>query len=122
MVVEDIVLAIGAYKSVFCTNIVASCIFEMMEISFLQAKHRGIYRDGNYLQFTTEVWSSTEPSTNKTSNNNNNERQTCSPMEKWMKRVKLCMKNAFPFGGMKMMWADQGFLCFGVYHKEGQAI
>eukprot|EP00957_Ditylum_brightwellii_P057686 4374057-Ditylum_brightwellii.AAC.1 len=28
-------------------------------------------------------------------------------MEKWMKR---------------MMWDDQGFLCFGVYHKEGQAI
>eukprot|EP00957_Ditylum_brightwellii_P055521 4207616-Ditylum_brightwellii.AAC.1 len=43
-------------------------------------------------------------------------------MEKWLKRVKLCKKNAFPFLDMKMMWDDQGFLQFGVHHKEGQAI
>eukprot|EP00957_Ditylum_brightwellii_P211844 15366664-Ditylum_brightwellii.AAC.1 len=43
MVAEDIALAIGAYKSAFCADIVASYIFEMTEISFLQAKHRGIY-------------------------------------------------------------------------------
>eukprot|EP00957_Ditylum_brightwellii_P205198 15342762-Ditylum_brightwellii.AAC.1 len=42
--------------------------------------------EGNYLQFTTEVWSPTEPSNDRTSNNNNNEIQTHSPMEKWMKR------------------------------------
>eukprot|EP00957_Ditylum_brightwellii_P178727 13613678-Ditylum_brightwellii.AAC.1 len=43
-------------------------------------------------------------------------------MEKWLKRVKLCKKNVFPFLDMKMMWDDMGFLQFGVYHKGGQAI
>eukprot|EP00957_Ditylum_brightwellii_P054927 4162446-Ditylum_brightwellii.AAC.1 len=43
-------------------------------------------------------------------------------MEKWMKRVTLCKKNAFSFLDMKMIWDDQGFVYFGVYHKEGQAI
>eukprot|EP00957_Ditylum_brightwellii_P212157 15367027-Ditylum_brightwellii.AAC.1 len=62
-----------------------------------------------------------EPSTNRTSENNNSERQICSPMEKWLKRVKLCTKNDFPFLDMNMMWDDQGFLHFKVYHKEGQA-
>eukprot|EP00957_Ditylum_brightwellii_P185558 14127304-Ditylum_brightwellii.AAC.1 len=79
---------------------------------------------GDYLQFTTEVWSPTEPSTNESNNSNNNkdnEQQIYSPMEKWVKRVKLCKKNAFPFLDMKMMWDDMWFLRFGVYHKEGQA-
>eukprot|EP00957_Ditylum_brightwellii_P195489 14894987-Ditylum_brightwellii.AAC.1 len=43
-------------------------------------------------------------------------------MEKWLRRAKLCTKNAFPFLDMKMMWDNMGFLHFGVYHKEGQAI
>eukprot|EP00957_Ditylum_brightwellii_P154416 11750560-Ditylum_brightwellii.AAC.1 len=43
-------------------------------------------------------------------------------MEKWVKRVKLCKKNAFPLLDMKMMWGNMEFLQFGVYHKEGQAI
>eukprot|EP00957_Ditylum_brightwellii_P105117 8012571-Ditylum_brightwellii.AAC.1 len=43
-------------------------------------------------------------------------------LEKWMKRIKLCTKNAFPFLDMNMMWDDQGFLQFRVYHKEWQAI
>eukprot|EP00957_Ditylum_brightwellii_P211636 15366403-Ditylum_brightwellii.AAC.1 len=43
-------------------------------------------------------------------------------MEKCLKRVKLCKKNAFPFLDMKMMWNAQGFLRFGVFHKDGQAI
>eukprot|EP00957_Ditylum_brightwellii_P191950 14611775-Ditylum_brightwellii.AAC.1 len=43
-------------------------------------------------------------------------------MEKWLKRVKLCKKNEFPFLDMKMMWDNMGFLWYGVYHKEGQAI
>eukprot|EP00957_Ditylum_brightwellii_P007022 531181-Ditylum_brightwellii.AAC.1 len=63
-----------------------------------------------------------KPSNNTTSNNNDNKRQMCSPMEKWLKRVKLSTKNAFSFLDMKMMWDDQGFLQFGVYHKEGKAI
>eukprot|EP00957_Ditylum_brightwellii_P043513 3298708-Ditylum_brightwellii.AAC.1 len=42
--------------------------------------------EGNYLQFTTEVCSPTEPNNNTTSNNNDNERQIHPPMEKWMKR------------------------------------
>eukprot|EP00957_Ditylum_brightwellii_P011964 902513-Ditylum_brightwellii.AAC.1 len=68
-----------------------------------------------------EVWSPMEPSNNTTSNNNS-KRQTLSLMEKWLKRMKLCKKNAFPLLDMKMMWGDPGFLQFGVYHKEGQAI
>eukprot|EP00957_Ditylum_brightwellii_P094318 7181169-Ditylum_brightwellii.AAC.1 len=43
-------------------------------------------------------------------------------MEKWLKGAKPCTKNVFPFLDMKMMWDDMGFLCFEVYHKEGQAI
>eukprot|EP00957_Ditylum_brightwellii_P129222 9855827-Ditylum_brightwellii.AAC.2 len=35
MVDEDIALAIGAYESAFCADIVVSFVFEMMEISFL---------------------------------------------------------------------------------------
>eukprot|EP00957_Ditylum_brightwellii_P042588 3224585-Ditylum_brightwellii.AAC.1 len=55
MVEEDIALAISAYKSAFCTDIVTSYVFEMMEISFLQTKHRGIYRDYGLVIFT-EKW------------------------------------------------------------------
>eukprot|EP00957_Ditylum_brightwellii_P090263 6874127-Ditylum_brightwellii.AAC.1 len=74
-----------------------------------------------------EVWSPTEPNTNESNNNNNNnnkdnEQQTCSPMEKWAKRVKLFKKNAFPSLDMKMMKDNMGFLQFGVYQKEGQEI
>eukprot|EP00957_Ditylum_brightwellii_P048093 3651049-Ditylum_brightwellii.AAC.1 len=59
-----------------------------------------------------EVWSPMKPSTNESNNynNNDNEQQTCLPMEKWMKRVKFCKKNVFPFLDMKMMWDDMGFL------------
>ena len=46
MAAEDIVLVIGAYESAFCTDIVASYIFEMTETCFLQAKHlfRNLHR------------------------------------------------------------------------------
>eukprot|EP00957_Ditylum_brightwellii_P101029 7700372-Ditylum_brightwellii.AAC.1 len=59
-----------------------------------------------------EVWSPTEPRTDKSDNNNNkdNKQQTRSLMEKWLKRDKLCEKNAFPFLDMKMMWDDMRFL------------
>eukprot|EP00957_Ditylum_brightwellii_P108079 8245500-Ditylum_brightwellii.AAC.1 len=40
---ENIVLVTGAYESEFCADIVASYVFEITEISFLQARHRGIY-------------------------------------------------------------------------------
>eukprot|EP00957_Ditylum_brightwellii_P047893 3637461-Ditylum_brightwellii.AAC.1 len=134
---EGIVLAIGAYESAFCADIIASYVFEMTEMSFLQGRHRGIYcnnglvifigkqtrmqivlwlsqyqtlvnkiAEGDYLQFTTEVWSPMEPNNNTTSNNNN-KRQAHSLMEKWLKRVKLCKKNAFPFLDMKMVWDAQ---------------
>eukprot|EP00957_Ditylum_brightwellii_P162009 12334444-Ditylum_brightwellii.AAC.1 len=52
MAAEDIALAIGAYESVFCADIVASYVFEMTEVSFLQAKYRGIYRDDGLVNFT----------------------------------------------------------------------
>eukprot|EP00957_Ditylum_brightwellii_P046849 3555911-Ditylum_brightwellii.AAC.1 len=44
MAAEDIVLAIGAYESAFCADIVASYVFEITETCFLQAKHRRIYQ------------------------------------------------------------------------------
>eukprot|EP00957_Ditylum_brightwellii_P006339 480784-Ditylum_brightwellii.AAC.1 len=37
---EDITLAIRAYGTAFCADIVASYVFGMTEISFLQARHR----------------------------------------------------------------------------------
>eukprot|EP00957_Ditylum_brightwellii_P119253 9097355-Ditylum_brightwellii.AAC.1 len=59
---------------------------------------------------------------NYTTINKNNERQTRSLMERWLKRFKRCNKNDFSFLDMNMTWGDQGFLLFGVYYKEGQAI
>eukprot|EP00957_Ditylum_brightwellii_P113601 8661093-Ditylum_brightwellii.AAC.1 len=56
--------------------------------------------------FTTEVWSPTEASNNEMSGEDKEIRMR-SLMEKWMKQI---------------MWDTQGFLGFGVYHKEGQAI
>eukprot|EP00957_Ditylum_brightwellii_P000755 59692-Ditylum_brightwellii.AAC.1 len=41
---------------------------------------------------------------------------------KWLKQVKVCKKNKFPFLGMKVMWDEIGFLSFRVFYKEGQAI
>eukprot|EP00957_Ditylum_brightwellii_P013052 985581-Ditylum_brightwellii.AAC.1 len=54
MVDEDIALTVGTYDSVFCADIVASYVSEMMEISFLQARHRGIYQDDGLVIFTGE--------------------------------------------------------------------
>eukprot|EP00957_Ditylum_brightwellii_P130093 9922314-Ditylum_brightwellii.AAC.1 len=142
MAAEDIALAISAYESAFCADIVASYIFKVIETCFLQANHRGIYQDNGLVIFTgkwtkmkiacwpsqNQTLSPAEPSTNKSNNksnnndNNINQQQTCSPMEKWLKRAKLCMKNVFPFIDMKMMWDNMRFLHFGVYHKEGEAI
>eukprot|EP00957_Ditylum_brightwellii_P179747 13692892-Ditylum_brightwellii.AAC.1 len=122
---EDITLAIGAYESALCTDIVASYVFEMAQVSFLGAKYRGKWTkmqiaqwlsqyqtlvnkvvEGDYLQFKMEVCPPIEASTNRTSGEAI-EIRTHSPMEKWLKQ---------------MMWDTQGFLRFGVYHKEGQAI
>eukprot|EP00957_Ditylum_brightwellii_P096518 7350436-Ditylum_brightwellii.AAC.2 len=52
MVAEDIVLAIGAYESAFCANIVASYVFKMTETCFLQAKHCGIHQCNGLVIFT----------------------------------------------------------------------
>eukprot|EP00957_Ditylum_brightwellii_P044292 3361025-Ditylum_brightwellii.AAC.1 len=49
---EDIVLAIDTYESAFCADIVASYVFEMTEISFLQERRRGIYCDNGLVIFT----------------------------------------------------------------------
>eukprot|EP00957_Ditylum_brightwellii_P030178 2283572-Ditylum_brightwellii.AAC.1 len=58
---EDVALAIVAHEAAFCTNVVASYVFEMMEVMFMQTQYRGIYRDnriagGGFLQFTTKIW------------------------------------------------------------------
>eukprot|EP00957_Ditylum_brightwellii_P103340 7875639-Ditylum_brightwellii.AAC.1 len=52
MAAEDIVLLVGAYKSAFCADIMTFYVFEMAEISFLQAKYRGIYQDDGLVIFT----------------------------------------------------------------------
>eukprot|EP00957_Ditylum_brightwellii_P063512 4820868-Ditylum_brightwellii.AAC.1 len=52
---KDVALAIGAYKSAFLANIVASYIFEEMDKCFENFVFRGIYRDNDYLQFTTKL-------------------------------------------------------------------
>eukprot|EP00957_Ditylum_brightwellii_P087751 6682123-Ditylum_brightwellii.AAC.1 len=77
---EDVALAISAYESAFCANIVAHYAFEMTEISFLQSKHRG-----DYLQFAMKVWSPTTKGKDKT-NEEDKDIQMCSPMEKWLKQ------------------------------------
>eukprot|EP00957_Ditylum_brightwellii_P084787 6447175-Ditylum_brightwellii.AAC.1 len=61
---EDVALAISAYEAAFCANVVASYVFKMMEVMFMQTQYRGIYRDngivgGGFFQFTTKVWEST---------------------------------------------------------------
>eukprot|EP00957_Ditylum_brightwellii_P135865 10363335-Ditylum_brightwellii.AAC.1 len=65
--------------------------------------------DENANSMLAELIPNLEPSNNELNNNNNNnnnsnkdnERQTCSLVEKWVKRVRLCKKNAFPFSDMK---------------------
>eukprot|EP00957_Ditylum_brightwellii_P210832 15365451-Ditylum_brightwellii.AAC.2 len=52
MAAEDIVLAIGAYESAFCADIVSSYIFKMTETCLLHAKHQGIFRDDGLVIFT----------------------------------------------------------------------
>eukprot|EP00957_Ditylum_brightwellii_P165520 12601355-Ditylum_brightwellii.AAC.1 len=47
---KDVALAIDAYEAAFCTDVVASYVFEMTET--LVNKIVG----GGFLQFTTEVW------------------------------------------------------------------
>eukprot|EP00957_Ditylum_brightwellii_P079093 6015619-Ditylum_brightwellii.AAC.1 len=48
---EDIPLAIGAYKSAFLADIVASYVFEETEECFVKCIYRGIYRDGGLVVF-----------------------------------------------------------------------
>eukprot|EP00957_Ditylum_brightwellii_P008662 657654-Ditylum_brightwellii.AAC.1 len=42
---EDVALAIRAYEAAFCADVVASYVFEMTEVMFMQMQYRGIYRD-----------------------------------------------------------------------------
>eukprot|EP00957_Ditylum_brightwellii_P043696 3313257-Ditylum_brightwellii.AAC.1 len=48
---EDIVLAIGAYKSAFLADIVASYVFEETEECFEKCIFRGTYRDDGLVVF-----------------------------------------------------------------------
>eukprot|EP00957_Ditylum_brightwellii_P158100 12034380-Ditylum_brightwellii.AAC.1 len=45
---EDVALAIGAYEVAFCADVVASHVFEMMEVMYMQMQYRGIYRDDGF--------------------------------------------------------------------------
>eukprot|EP00957_Ditylum_brightwellii_P176163 13413854-Ditylum_brightwellii.AAC.1 len=53
---EDVALAIGAYEAVFCANVVASYVFEMTEVMFMQTQYRGFYRDDGLVIFVGK-WS-----------------------------------------------------------------
>eukprot|EP00957_Ditylum_brightwellii_P067118 5094750-Ditylum_brightwellii.AAC.1 len=48
---EDVALAIGAYKSAFLADIVASYVFEETEECFVQCIYRGIHRDNGLVAF-----------------------------------------------------------------------
>eukprot|EP00957_Ditylum_brightwellii_P004440 336873-Ditylum_brightwellii.AAC.1 len=48
---EDIALAISTYESLSCADIMVSYLLEMAEISFLQARYRGIYCDNGLVIF-----------------------------------------------------------------------
>eukprot|EP00957_Ditylum_brightwellii_P082610 6280769-Ditylum_brightwellii.AAC.1 len=50
---EDVALAIGAYEAAFCANVVASYVFKMTEVMFMQTQYRGIYRDNGVVIF---IW------------------------------------------------------------------
>eukprot|EP00957_Ditylum_brightwellii_P057758 4378996-Ditylum_brightwellii.AAC.1 len=56
---EDVALAIGACEAAFCTNVVASYMFEMTEVMFMQTQYRGIYRDNGLVIFVRK-WSKNE--------------------------------------------------------------
>ena len=43
MVDEDIALALGAYEAAFCTDVVASYVFEMTEVMVLKLAYRGTF-------------------------------------------------------------------------------
>eukprot|EP00957_Ditylum_brightwellii_P085017 6464149-Ditylum_brightwellii.AAC.1 len=53
---EDAALAIGAYEAAFCADVVASYVFEMTEVMFMQTRYRGIYRDDGLVIFIKK-WS-----------------------------------------------------------------
>eukprot|EP00957_Ditylum_brightwellii_P042651 3229854-Ditylum_brightwellii.AAC.1 len=42
---EDVVLAIGGYKSAFLANLVTPYLFEMIYRNLNNARYKGIYRD-----------------------------------------------------------------------------
>eukprot|EP00957_Ditylum_brightwellii_P178638 13606768-Ditylum_brightwellii.AAC.1 len=48
---EDVALAIGAYKSAFLANSVASYVFEETVECFVKCIYRGIYRDDGLVVF-----------------------------------------------------------------------
>eukprot|EP00957_Ditylum_brightwellii_P125396 9557515-Ditylum_brightwellii.AAC.1 len=56
---KDVALAIGAYEAAFCTDVVASYVFEMTEVMFMQTQYRGIYRDDGLVLFVGK-WSKNE--------------------------------------------------------------
>eukprot|EP00957_Ditylum_brightwellii_P004469 339739-Ditylum_brightwellii.AAC.1 len=48
---EDVALAIGAYKSAFLADIVASYVFEETKECFVKCIYHGIYRDNGLVAF-----------------------------------------------------------------------
>eukprot|EP00957_Ditylum_brightwellii_P200112 15255361-Ditylum_brightwellii.AAC.1 len=56
---EDVALAIEAYEAAFCANVVASYVFEMVEVMFMRTQYRGIYRDNGLVIFEGK-WSRDE--------------------------------------------------------------
>eukprot|EP00957_Ditylum_brightwellii_P173391 13201509-Ditylum_brightwellii.AAC.1 len=97
---EDVALAIGAYEAAFCADVVASYVFEMTEVMFMQTQYRGIYRDnrivgGSFLQFTTKVW---KPTAFQDEFNMLHKGETRnSPEAKWLKQVKVILEMNFRF-------------------------
>eukprot|EP00957_Ditylum_brightwellii_P088826 6764388-Ditylum_brightwellii.AAC.1 len=148
---KDVTLAIGAYEAAFCADVMASYVFEMAEVMFMQTQYREIYR-ANWLVIFVGEWTKNKiaswlcryqtlvnrivgggflQSTTKvwepTAFQNKFDRlhkgrTRDTPDAKWLKQVKVILENEFPFLVMKMSWTEDGQLRFNVYDKKKQAI
>eukprot|EP00957_Ditylum_brightwellii_P060523 4595395-Ditylum_brightwellii.AAC.1 len=134
---EDVAIAIGAYEAAFCADVVASYVFEITEMMFMQTQYRGIYRDDGLVIFVWK-WSRNKISSwlrryqtlvnrivggdflqfttkvwesmafqNKFNMLHKGGTRDA-PDAKWLKKVKVILENEFLFLDMKISWTDDG--------------
>eukprot|EP00957_Ditylum_brightwellii_P039795 3013057-Ditylum_brightwellii.AAC.1 len=140
---EDVALAIGAYKSVFLADIVASYIFEETDECFRKCVFRGIYRDDGLVVFVgqqskseiQECLQKYQSLVNKLAGGNYlqfatklwqppsaNKYNSPVRMDKKEKGVTVIHEQEFPFLCMKMGWdKESGEIRCSVFRKPNQA-